>query len=187
MLIRPEVHERAWLRLICAVIAIFTRTMRNSQRPSIIIIYRRSPNSYLRILARTHTHAALTPTETQSISLHYGAPLAVPRFFLTLPWTMIGHVTSILVDLDSRRLARARVNASPGSLLTFVNRADDIAHIGRWPFREQNRGIREWRRRDRSIDRSLFDRAPNGLGTCGPARGRNPLGATRVSEGSISH
>jgi len=47
-------EPKARLRLICEVIAIFTRTIRNSQRSSIIIIYRRSPNSY-----RSYTHVAL--------------------------------------------------------------------------------------------------------------------------------
>ena len=80
-------EPKARLRLICEVIAIFTRTIRNSQRSSIIIIYRRSPNSY-----RAYTHVALREETrvwvgkcvhalsrrpgAQSISLHYGIPLA---------------------------------------------------------------------------------------------------------------
>lgn len=94
---------------------------------------------------------------------------------------MIGHVTSILVDLDSRRLACARVNASPGPLLTFVNRSDDIARIGLSANKIEayERGGDETRRASvgrsagRSIDRPI-DRCSIELGTCGPARERNP-------------
>lgn len=198
-------EPKARLRLICEVIAIFARTIRNSQRPSIIIIYRRSPNSY-----RAHTYVrrteeerrracestrvhALTPGPIHFASLRRSSREDPRLFFLTLPWTMIGHVTSILVDPDSRRLesARACINASP--LLTFVNRADDIASYRPAAFpREQNGRIREETGRDarRSFDRSIDQAvirssALNELSSCTCGSARETRAA--MPRGSISH
>lgn len=126
-------EPKARLRLICEVIAIFARTIRNSQRPSIIIIYRRSPNSYRaygeekrRACESTRVHA-LTPAGSNPFCfitafLSRGSEVLLPDPALNYDWTRY---------IDPRRSwfeasrARACINASP--LLTFVNRADDIA------------------------------------------------------------
>lgn len=179
MLISP-VEPRVRLRLICEVIAIFTRTIRNSQRPSIIIIYRRSPNSYRAAYSRHSRHACestprtrtLTTAGPQSISLHYGAPLARIRDSSSWPclelWLDTLHRSSSIL-IRSVSSVRARVNVSPGLFSPSSIALTISPRIGPWPFREQNRKKREKTRRacwsgrsdrsiDRPTDRPLFDR-----------------------------
>jgi len=137
-------EPKARLRLICEVIAIFARTIRNSQRPSIIIIYRRSPNSY-----RAHTYVAQRRKEQrreetrracESTRVHALTPAGSNPFcFITaflsrgseplLPDPALNYDWTRYIDprrswFEASR-ARACINASP--LLTFVNRVDDIA------------------------------------------------------------
>lgn len=97
-------EPKARLRLICEVIAIFARTIRNSQRPSIIIIYRRSPNSYrahtyvrrteeerrrtrVWVDARTRTHAGSNPFCFITAFLSRGSEALLPDPALNYDWT----------------------------------------------------------------------------------------------------
>lgn len=182
-------EPKARLRLICEVIAIFTRTIRNSQRPSIIIIYRRSPNSYRAYThvapregracesasAYTHSHADRRPNPFRFITalLSRGSEALLPDPALNYDWTRY---------IDPRRSwfeasRSARVNASPDLFSPSSIALTISPRIGLWPFREQNRNIREGMRDalrsvgwsvDRSIDRALDE--PRHLRT---PRGRN--------------
>lgn len=181
-------EPKARLRLICEVIAIFARTIRNSQRPSIIIIYRRSPNSYrahtyvaqrreeqrreetrVWVDARTRTHAG----RVQSILLHYGVPLARIRASSSWPclelWLDTLHrSSSILIRGVSgarvhKRFASSHLRQSRWRYRLVSARGLSASKIEGYERRRDE--MRVDRSTDRSIDRSidwpLFDRALN--------------------------